>query len=271
MSNTTQEALRTALHRLLRPLARIMLRHGMAYGSFAELARKAFVDESLAELRRAGKRDTISAVSAQTGLTRKEAKRLVDYDVGGGGDSDQRYNRAVRVVTAWSVDPRFLDANGRPRVLPAEGEDSFASLVRDYSGDVTPAAMLATLESSDTVSQRDDGIHLLNRAYLPTHTPAASLNILGNDVSELVSTIDHNLGSADSARVFQRKVSNANVHQEALKAFRELSNQKSQELLEAYDAWLAEHEADDGSGDDARYVSVGIYYFDNTLDEDPQS
>ncbi|MEE4247049.1 MAG: hypothetical protein V2I33_16670, partial [Kangiellaceae bacterium] len=53
----------------------------------------------------------------------------------------------------------------------------------------------------------------------------------------------------------------------ALEAFRELSNKKSQELLEEYDAWLSEHEASatTSSSEDGRYVAVGIYYFDQTL------
>lgn len=268
MTDTTTSALRTAIYRLLRPLARIMLRHGMAYGSFAELARKAFVDECFERLGRDGQRKSISAVSAQTGLTRKEAKRLVDYDVDAGGATDQRYNRAVRVVTGWSVDPRFTDEHGNPRTLPHEGDGSFAALVREYSGDVTSVAMLSTLESSNTVRVTEDRVQLLNRAYLPAQTPEASLHILGNDACELISTIDHNISQPDHTRVFQRKVSNASVKAGALDAFRQLSNQKSQELLEEYHTWLSEHEISDGAAEDARYVAVGIYYFDNTFDED---
>ena len=51
IKNDMPQVHREALYRLLRPLARVMLRHGMAYGSFAELARKAFVDECFASLR----------------------------------------------------------------------------------------------------------------------------------------------------------------------------------------------------------------------------
>jgi hypothetical protein len=205
-------------------------------------------------------------VSAHTGLTRKEAKRLVDYDIESGSDSEQRYNRAVRVVTGWSVDPRFLDTQERPRVLPVTGDNSFATLVHDYSGDVTAAAMLAMLEAADTVTRDDDEVRLMSRAYLPTRTPGESLGILGNDVAELLTSIDYNLTHPAEERVFQRKVSNSSVRAGALEAFRELSNRKSQELLEAYDEWLAEHEISGDSDDEStRYVSVGIYYFDNSL------
>jgi len=269
MDNETQSALRSAIYRLLRPLVRVMLHHGMAYGSFAELARKAFVDESLEQLRRGGKRATISSVAAMTGLTRKEASRLADFDIDEGLDSDRRYNRAVRVITAWTADPRFLDTKKQPRTLSLQGEDSFETLVKEYSGDVPYAAMLSTLQASGTVVSDAQGVRLLDRAYLPTQTPVDSLNILGNDVAELITSIDHNLVHERGQRVFQRKVSNASIPGDALDAFRALSNQKSQELLEEYHAWLSDHQigAEPDSLEKPHYVSVGIYYYDDTIDE----
>ena len=270
MVNNPQSALRTAMYRLMRPLARVMLRHGMASGSFAELARKAYVEEALDMLRVSGKRASISSVAAMTGLTRKEASRLSNLDVDATVEADQRYNRAVRVISAWGVDPRFQDASGQPRPLPLEGDGSFAELVKDFSGDVPTAAMLTTLESSGTVRLEDGSVYLQRKAYVPAQTPIAALNILGNDTAELLNTIDYNLGAAPEQRVFQRKVSNASLQAGALKAFRELSNRKSQELLEEYDAWLKQHEVniEHASADDACYVAVGIYYFDQSLIEE---
>ena len=272
-SQDTQAALRRALYIILRPMARIILRHGLAYGTFAEIVRKAFVDESFAELKRDGQRTSISSVAAMTGLTRKEAKRLVDYDVESNSDANQRYNRALRVVAAWAVNPRFINDEGAPRRLPLDGDGSFAELVRDFSGDMTPAAMLTILEKSDTVAVRDGAVELLSRVYLPTQTPASALIILGNDVAQLVTSIDHNLRHEQPERVFQRSVYNTSVHGDAVAAFRELSNKKSQELLEEYDSWLAEHEvgATEEETANPHHVSVGIFYCDSTLQEDPMS
>lgn len=269
MTNKPQGVLRAAIYRLLRPLVRIMLRHGMAYGTFAELARKAFVEESLQLLRRDGKRQSISGVAAMTGLTRKEASRLANLDIDSTEEADQRYNRAVRVISAWTQEPRFIDKSAEPRVLPLEGPDGFAELVKESSGDVPTAAMLATLESSGTVRVEDGAVRLLQKAYIPTQTPVASLNIMGNDTAELLTSIDNNLSVEPEHRVFQRKVSNPKLQAGALEAFRRLSSRKSQELLEEFDAWLSQHEVNEQSTpDDARYVAVGIYYFDQTLIEE---
>ena len=112
MSEPVQKALGAAVIRLLRPLVRVLLRHGMAYGTFAELARKAYVDEGFEQVAASGKRPTISSVSALTGLTRKETKRLREQEVVGDEDSAQRYSRAIRVVSGWLSDSRFQKCPG---------------------------------------------------------------------------------------------------------------------------------------------------------------
>ena len=272
MADELTSALRHAVYRMLRPLVRILLRHGMAYGTFAELARKAYTDEGLRHLEALGKRPSISAVSALTGLTRKEAKRVHELDLDAGSDRTRRYNRAIRVVSGWLVAPRFHDDRGEPAALPLEGPHSFAELVKDYSGDIPPSAMLTILEASNTAAVEEDRVILRERAYLPTQTPVEHIEILGQDVGELVGTIGHNISSEKTRRVFQRKVSNSSVRESALPAFRALSTEQSQALLETYHKWLSEHQVDPDADEDerARYVAVGIYYYDDEIDEDPE-
>jgi hypothetical protein len=257
------QVLSAAVLKLLRPLVRVLLRHGMAYGSFAELARKAYVEEGFVHVESTGKRSTVSGVSALTGLTRKETKRLRELDVVDDESSSQRYNRAIRVVSGWISDSRFQTGAGAPAVLPMEGQGgSFSALVKEYSGDIPPAAMLSVLESSGTVIADDSGVTLHARAYLPAATPTEKLDILGTDVAELIDSIGHNLDAPGDQRYFQRKVSNVLVHPEAVPVFRDFATQKSQRLLEDYHDWLSEHEIDPELEPDVdpRYVAVGIYY-----------
>jgi hypothetical protein len=263
MKNNLHDALSSAILRLLRPLARLMLKHGMAYGSFAELARKAFVEEGFGHLQQSGKRPTVSSVSALTGLTRKETKSLRERSPIGDEESAQRYSRAIRVISGWVNDSQFHDEKGDPAVLPFEGAGaSFSALVKKYSGDIPPMAMLTVLESSQNVIAENGSITLKERAYIPMSTPVDKINILGADVAELIGTIGHNLEVDPAHRFFQRKVSNTAIRPDAMEKFRDLSKRKSQELLEEYHAWLSSHEVD-ADGDDADpigYVAVGIYY-----------
>jgi hypothetical protein len=273
MVEPIQKTLTRAIHTLLRPLVRILLRNGIAYGSFAELAKKTYVDVAFEDFAPEGKKQTVSRVSALTGLTRKEAKRLHEMGQDEPDLSQQRYNRAIRVISGWLNDAEFHDPSGQPLALPVDGEHgSFAALVKRYSGDMTTQSMLAVLTAAASVAREDDRVRLIQRAYLPGKDPADKLHILGRDTGELIATIDHNLVSgADNLR-FQRKVSNHRVRAEALPEFRALSSRKAQALLEEFDAWLAKHEIAAGEQDDdqGRYVSLGMYYYENPEhEEDP--
>jgi ribosomal protein L7/L12 len=274
MTEKIQQTVSTAVLTLLKPLVKILLRNGIAYGSFAELAKKIYVDVAFDEFAPEKKKQTISRVSALTGLTRKEAKRFHELESSNTQESEQRYNRAIRVISGWVNDPEFHDAQGQLAELPVEGEKgSFASLARKYSGDVPTQSMLAVLTVASCIEKTGDRVRLIRHAYVPGNDAAEKLSILGTDTAELISTIDHNLVCEESALRFQRKVSNSQISAESLPEFQALSAQKAQALLEELDAWLDRHEtgSDTQESGQGRYVSLGIYYHEKSGDEEDSS
>lgn len=221
-------------------------------------------------MERSGKRPTASGVAAITGLSRKEVARLHDSDPEELLSAVQHRNRAIRVLSGWCNDPEFC-ADELPRVLPLDTKKGgFVELVKRYSGDMTPAAMLGMLEMAGSVRQTADGVELVNSAYIPMATPVERLNILGTDVGELISTIGHNIEAEADARWFQRKVSAHRIKAADIEAFKVYSAARSQALLEEYDQWLSERELplDAPETDDVNYVAVGIYF--HTIDSDEE-
>ena len=264
MDNPLHSAIFGAVRALLRPLASILIRNGIAYGTFAELAKKVYVDVAFEEFAEPGKKQTISRVSALTGLFRKEAKRLHELTSATGAGAGERYNRAIRVISGWVNDAQYQTTSGEPADLALEGgSQSFAKLVRDYSGDIPTQAMLKVLKAAGSVVETDTGqLRLVSRAFIPSSDPIDKLHILGTDVAELVATIDHNLTAEPGMLFFQRKVSNSTVRVDAVPEFRRLSAEKAQALLEELDAWLSRHEVSRTTDDksNGQYVSLGIYY-----------
>lgn len=266
--NDTQSYIFTAALRILKPLVRILLRNGIAHGATAELLRKAYVDVGYEMIAENGKRPTVSGVSGLTGLTRKETRRLRESEEPDAAAAALKYNRAIRVISGWVNDRDFLDADGKPAKLPMQGDISFTELARRYSGDIPAVAMLMVLRDSRCVVDAGDQLQLVTHAFIPTSDPIDKLNILGIDTAELLSTIDHNLTAAPDQLWYQRKVSNHQLHPEAVAAFRALAAQKSQALLEELDAWLAEREVADT--DDGAYVALGAFYFERLPTEPRQ-
>lgn len=265
MSSEIRQALSNAILSLLRPLIRVLLRNGMAYGTFAELAKKVYVDVAFDDFTTAGRKQTVSKVSVLTGLTRKEVKRLNELEPGDDLGAEQRYNRAIRVISGWLNDQRFADASGEPATLPIEaGEQSFAALVKEYSGDIPTQAMLSALEAAGSVERDGDRVRLVQHAYVPSDDPIEKLHILGTDTRELISTIDHNITQAVDRSRLQLKVSNDNLRTDQVLEFHRVAAEKSRALLEELDAWLSAREAD--KDEEGRYVSLGVYFY-----EDPSS
>ena len=262
MSSAINQILNESAQKILRPLIRVMLRNGVSCGSFEELVRKAYVDEAFAVGEKNQIKTTVSSVSAQTGLSRKEVKRLNEQAATQSDEIEQKYNRAVRVISGWVNEKRFTNAPGKAKTLTLDGEDdSFAALVKQYSGDIPTKAMLDLLLAADCVVVKDNKVNLIKHAYVPGKDSAEVIRILGADVNELINTIDFNLTAGESDKRFQRKVSTAVLNKNAVEAFTKIANKRSQDLLEELDAWLSQNEVapDD---ENACYVSLGIYYYE---------
>ena len=277
-------ALAAAIERALRPLFRILLRNNMSFKAFLDIAKHTYIEVAASEFGIPGKKQSVSRIALLSGLTRKEVQRLLEAPATDDAEVGERYNRAARVVAGWVRDKDYSDAQGNPKVLSlqeggSQEAGSFAELVRRFSGDIPFRAVLDELLRVGVVEMLDDkNIRLKTRAYVPETGDADKLNILGNDVADLVSTIDHNLQHGSADPFFQRKVMYDNVPVEALQEFRRLSGSQAQALLEQLDKWLSQHDRDTNPGSKGTgqmRTGIGIYYFEENMapqkPKDPRS
>jgi hypothetical protein len=246
----------------------------MPLTAFNDLARRAFIDVALNEMSIPGRRPSVARAALLTGLTRKDVQRVIDAPAPPDDQVAHGHNRAARVVTGWLRDVKFRDDSGEPLPLPLDdGPISFAALVRRYSGDVTPRAVLDELERVGTVERRPDGLlRLRERGYIPRASDIGKLHILGTDVSLLIGTIDHNLHGGGQPPRFQRKVMYDNLPREVVEEFRALVAQHGQHLLERIDLLLARHDRDVNPmsrGTGRIRLGVGVFSFEEDLGVSP--
>jgi hypothetical protein len=276
MKSKIEHKLQAAVVRLLKPLVRILLRNGIPFGVFEELARWTYVDVAFQESSLPGRKLTDSRVSIITGLSRKEVSRLKEIEAPEDNEAAPRYNRAARVISGWTRDPRFLDMNGQPAKLSLQdGERSFGDLVKAHGGDVPSRAVFDELLRVGSIAATEDGyIELVQRAYVPNTGLSEKIEILGTDVSDLINTIDHNIESDKDPKWFQRKVAYDNIPEEAAATFQVESAEQAQKLLEEFDRFLAAQDRDlnpkkGGSG--RKRVGIGIYYFEEDIEKGGES
>lgn len=247
------QTISAAVVKLLRPLVRVLLRNGIPYNAFADLSRRVYVDVAEAEFRIPGRKQTDSRVAVITGLSRKEVHRVKGLPPLDDAGAAERYNRAARVISGWVRDSRFAGPEGAPAPLPTEGEGAtFSELVRRYSGDVPVRAVLDELDRVGAVERLKGGrVRLVDRSYVPSKGEVEKIGILGTDVAELISTIDHNL---------------RNLPNEAMPELRRMVRLRAQELLENLDREISRHDRDvhpEVQGTGRRYGGVGIFYFED--------
>lgn len=267
MKTEAEKAISSAIVRLLHPLVKILLRNGIPCGTFSELARWVYVDVASREFTIQGRRQTDSRIATITGLTRKEVRRLRVMTAFDDLGPPARYNRAVRVIGGWRKDPRFLNAKGLPRELPFEdAEASFSSLVKQYSGDIPPRAIYDEMLRAGVIEMRKGKVKLLSKGYIVKKEVSEKIQILGADVSELISTINHNLDNGTSEAFFHRKVSYDNIPEDALLILRKLVSKKSEDFTDSVDKLISRYDRDVNPDikekGERRKAGLGIFYFE---------
>lgn len=259
-----------ALIRLLTPLVRILLRRGVSYTEFSELAKRVFVHVADSDFTIEGRKQTASRVAILTGITRKDVAKLRNKPLEVSPDA-AKHNRAARVVSGWLRDSDFHDAMGNPRPLETLSDESeFAQLIRRYSGDMPVRAVLDELIRVESVQKDEDGyVRLSNAGYVPQQDEAM-LDLFGQSACDLLNTLDHNLSNPSvQSRLQLSAVHDGIPHDEVLR-FKRFSEQRALALLKELDARLSEATPATGTPassdvDQGYRTGIGIYFIEQAL------
>lgn len=195
MAHTARAHALAASKRILAPLVRVLIKLGISAPELSAVCRQVYVEAAAERLAQSTRRVSRSRIAIVTGLTRAEVTRLLRSRAAG-VETHQRYlHRASRVLNGWLTDSEFTSRNGRPRQLPLKGSrGSFHALVKRYSGDIPPRAMLDELSSISAIRRRKDGrIELNARARVGTSMNSKQLGALAANGRIVLDTLCHNV------------------------------------------------------------------------------
>ena len=281
MSKSVKSGLLSAFRVLLRPLVRILLRHGVSYAEFAEIVKAVYVEIAVTDFKVEGKRGTKSRIAVITGLTRKEVSRVVESAALDTDDSKSNLNRVARVLAGWHTDPDFLGPYGMPLEIRYEVDalnaTNFSTLVRRYSGDMSPRSMLDELMRVGAVVETEPGwLKVLRRVYEPQALEMDSFERVGEVVKNFVDTVDFNLQKKKKgAGRFERIVySPEGLRNEDVPKFRAYVNERCQALLEEIDNWIARLDLPEEQvkrerpkSENVTHTGIGIYHYIERRDD----
>ncbi|MBP6406117.1 MAG: DUF6502 family protein [Proteobacteria bacterium] len=261
-----------AVLRLLRPVVRLLLRHGVAYPAFAAALKQVFLDAARDELRHTGQKQTDSAVSLLSGVHRRDVRTLGHGAPAEAPPDEEPLSLASQVVARWLGDVAYLDDEGSPRELPRYGDaPSFDALVSEVSRDIRPRAVLAELERLGMAEHVDRRVRLLAPGFVPRQGFAEMVALLRDNTHDHLAAATLNLDGQHNyleQSVFVDELtaeSAAHLHAAAAKAWRQAFRTVMREAQARFD-----HDQAHASAAQRVYrARFGSYFYAADQDDKP--
>jgi hypothetical protein len=271
MNSAIQERVLAATMLCLLPLARVLLRSGINYRQFADVAKNAFLEEAAREPDNRGRKANVSRIAVRTGLSRKEVARIRDRrasaQLAGGDHGEDAYHsgHAARVLQFWHADARYVDAGGAPRDLSfLSDEVSFSSLVRLVGGDIPPGAVRAELVAAGAVTELPSGLlRPVKRYFVPGDVDEELVVGLTHIIHPVIEGLARNTDAMKGDPFVQRLAYSDRLIPAAIPLFRQVARGRCAEFVQSIDDWLSSNEAGPDVGlEEAQRVGVGVFYFE---------
>lgn len=258
------------------PLVRILLRQGISFAEFAEVAKAVYVEVALKDFKVTGRKATRTRIAVMTGLTRKEVKRVIDEATKERYELKTSYNRLGRVLVGWHTDPDFTGPYGMPLELRYESNNpeelTFSNLVRRHSGDMSPRSILDELIRVGAVKETEAGwFRVLRRDYIPEAQGVHNFERAGGVIRNFINTIDFNMTkSAPGKGRFERQVvADDGIRLQDIPKFDAYIRDRCQALLEEVDNWLTNlPKPDPERGDEVVRTGIGIYHYTGQIGDE---
>lgn len=265
---SAKSAVTNACKSFMRPLARFLVRNGIGFREFAEICKEAYVDVVSDDYGIRGRKTNVSRAAVLTGLTRKEVSKIRRSTAGKVSEYDAPIGRPAMVLDAWHHAEGFQSADGRPMDLTFDsGPISFRELSKVSGGDIPPRAMLKELiRAGSVIKMPDEKLRVVSRTFIPDTADPDSVQLAGQTIADLISTINHNLFSeTSSGSILERRVYGENLSAQDARKFRRFAGVEAERLLEMLNDWISTQQAFGANDEENRSFrfGLGVYLFES--------
>jgi Family of unknown function (DUF6502) len=269
-----------ALRKLLQPLVKLMLSHGITYPYLSDLLKGLFVEVAERDFRLGDKPPTDSRVSLVSGVHRKDVSRLRALLGQAEGLAPSVVPRGAQLVAHWMGHPRYLLEDGQPRPLArlvSEGGDlSFEALVASVNSDIRSRVVLDEWLSLGVVHLDEQGRVCLNTAaFVPARGSDEKAFYLGHNLHDHAAAAVHNLLGGQPP-FMERSVHYSGLSAASVERLARLAQENGMKTLLALNqaamaAEQADRQAAQAAGSQAapHRFTLGVYFFSEGADTEP--
>lgn len=260
-----------AVRRVLRPLVRILVAHGITYPFLTEMLKSVFVETAASEFTLDGQRPTDSRLTVLTGVHRKDIRRLL-REPQPAPETPPGLTLGTQIVARWLGDRAYCDEMGKPLALPRTpsqgGDHSFAALVESVSKNVRPRAVLDELRRLGVAEiDANDYVHLITSGFVPGKELDAKAFYFGEAMHDHLAAGAHNL-EATGRPFFERSVYYDELSPEAVEMLRAHAEKLSMEVLkEINKRGMALERGDPPEPERRMRMRLGMYFFSSWVSQ----
>jgi hypothetical protein len=265
-----------ALRRVLRPIVKVLIRAGIRFDEFSELARGVYVESALRDGLDHVVKPTRARVSVATGVSRHQVDYYLENDGALPTADPTLTNILTEVLQKWHTDPQYVGPYGIPLELEFEvlgGGRCVRNLVAMVNPKVSAGIVLEELISVGSVTYSGEKHYRATSRYFMMPEPMSALQIeyFGNTLTRLTETLEFNMNPKNSTKRLERfVVADRGLPPDVVPKFEAYARERAIELLLDLDNWLTPYSAP-GSADEAR-IPTGLnvfLYVEPTPDERP--
>jgi hypothetical protein len=262
MGNALHQAVLQACRNFMIPIARFLLRNGVTFKEFAEVAKWAFVQVASEEYGIRGRKTNISRVSVMTGLSRKDVTKAREQEFKSLLDETE-WSLPARVLQRWYLSDAYRTRTGLPRSLSRE---EFSALVDLVSTNASVVAVRQELLRSRCIRlDAEEMLVPVGRYFVPQPHDLRAIEYVGLALRNLATTLDRNLApEADGERFFERTSLSWLLPATLVKDFFKRFTPRAERLLADADDWMVSYESE---AESPGMTGIGIYFFSDCPDQ----
>lgn len=264
-SSASRAQLLQALRRVLRPVVKVLIRAGIRFDEFSELARGVYVESALRDGLDHVVRPTRARVSMATGVSRHQVDYYLENEGALPSADPTLTNILTEVLQKWHTDPLYVGPYGIPLELEFEvpgGGRCVRNLVAMVDPKISAGIVLEELISVGSVTYSGEKHYRAASRYfmMPEPMSAHQIEYFGNTLTRLTETLEFNMNPKNSTKRLERfVVADRGLPPDVVPKFEAYARERATELLLDLDNWLTPYSSQ-GTEETAR-IPTGLNVF----------
>jgi hypothetical protein len=265
LSSDARKQLLYAVRRVLRPIVRLLIRVGMSFDEFADVARGAYIESAVRD-RSGGIPLTREGIAFITGISRHQVDYYIDNEPAPPAVGPTIARVATEVLHKWHTDPHYLGPYGIPLELEFDVPQGrcFRSLVAQADSKTSPGLVLeALLKAGSVAYSGEKHFRAAARWFVaPEFLSPHRIEDFGDTLAHLAQTLEHNVNISDSEnkRLERSVFADKGIPRQLLPSFEAHAGARAAQFLAEIDDWLAHSGRAEPSGSNPQ-VETGVNVF----------